>query len=207
MEIKLKFKELFKLISVFAVTLLIVYFIHVRFFKVNVVFYSSLLDVFFSLIIVAILIIKNYLSSSLSRFEKFQSFFILGLLGYSFAISIPTVIDRSLSFYILEKLDQRGGGIKFDRFNEVFTKEYMFEHRLVDIRLTEQEESGTITIKDGCVELTSRGKLISTFSSFFRSNLLPKNRLIMGEYNDDLTHPFNNSLKRPNYECSANDFN
>ena len=43
------------------------------------------------------------------------------LLGYILAISVPTVLDRSLSFYILEKLQQRGGGIQQSRFNEVFT--------------------------------------------------------------------------------------
>ena len=57
------------------------------------------------------------------------------LIGYAFAISIPTVIDRSLSIYILEKIDQRGGGIKQEAFERVFTNEYMLEHRLVDVRL------------------------------------------------------------------------
>jgi hypothetical protein len=123
------------------------------------------------------------------------------LLGYSFAISVPTVIDRSLSFYILEKLQQRGGGIKLDAFDQVFTQEYVKEHRLVDVRLTEQQQSGTIVIRNGCVLLTDWGQTIATTSRYFRNHFLPKQRLLMGEYSDDLTDPFRNSVKRSDYQC------
>jgi hypothetical protein len=123
------------------------------------------------------------------------------LLGYGFAISVPTVIDRSLSFYILEKIQQRGGGIKFDSFDRVFTQEYVKEHRLVDVRLTEQQQSGTITIKDGCVKLTDWGNKIATSSRFFRAHFLPTQRLLMGQYSDSLTDPFRNSSEINDYKC------
>jgi hypothetical protein len=127
--------------------------------------------------------------------------FIWLLLGYAFAISIPTVIDRSLSFYILEKLQQRGGGIKINNFEQVFTQEYVKEHRLVDVRLTEQLESGTIEIKNGCVILTVKGSNIASFSQMFRRNFLPKHRLLMGKYSDDLTNPFRHKLSKIDYLC------
>jgi hypothetical protein len=114
---------------------------------------------------------------------------------------VPTVIDRSLSFYILEKLQQRGGGIKLDAFDQVFTQEYVKEHRLMDVRLTEQQQSGTIVIRNGCVVLTDWGQTIATTSRFFRNHFLPKQRLLMGEYSDDLTDPFRNSVKRVDYQC------
>jgi hypothetical protein len=123
------------------------------------------------------------------------------LAGYAFAISVPTVIDRSLSFYILEKIQQRGGGIKLDSFEQVFTQEYVKEHRLVDVRLTEQLESGTIQINNGCVKLTEKGNRLASFSRAFRQNLLPKQRLLMGKYSDDLTNPFRNSLSESDYTC------
>ncbi|GAB5486345.1 MAG: hypothetical protein Pars93KO_27790 [Parasphingorhabdus sp.] len=122
--------------------------------------------------------------------------------GYVFAISIPTVLDRSLSFYILEKLQQRGGGIEHARIGDVFVKEYLPEFRLVDVRLTEQLESGTIMIEDGCVKLTDRGRRLATFSRFFRQNLLPKKRLLAGEYTDALVDPFKDSpTTKMGYEC------
>ena len=122
--------------------------------------------------------------------------------GFAFAITVPTVLDRSLSFYILEKLQQRGGAIRADAFPQVFTDEYMPEFRLVDVRLTEQEQSGTIVIENGCVRLTPRGQMLASFSRFFRQNLLPKHRLLAGEYTDALVDPFANSKTGTmGYEC------
>lgn len=66
--------------------------------------------------------------------------------GYCFAISMPTVLNRSLSFYLLEKLQQFGGGIRTDLFSDIPTKNCMAEDREGDVRLTEQLESGTISI-------------------------------------------------------------
>jgi hypothetical protein len=114
---------------------------------------------------------------------------------------VPTVIDRSLSFYLLEKIQQRGGGIKEDAFEQLFTQEYVKEHRLVDVRLTEQLESGTIEIKNGCVLLTQKGERVAAFGRYYRTHWLPKQRLLMGQYSDDLTDPFKNSAINNNYVC------
>lgn len=185
----------------FVVILLGCYYIHITFFKVNVVLYSAIFDEVLAATITAAVLSRLDCFLVFNQFEKIQLIAIWFLAGYIFAISIPTVIDRSLSFYILEKLQQRGGGIQLDKFEEVFTKEYVKEHRLIDVRLTEQQESGTITIHNGCVKLTERGDHLATFSRFFRQHFLPKQRLLMGKYSDDLTDPFRHSEKISNYEC------
>jgi hypothetical protein len=107
-------------LSIFSV----IYIIHIWYFRVNVVFYAALVD---SIIAVTLTIIFMLLTGFSKRFltsEKFLLTVIWLLLGYSISISVPTVIDRSLSFYILEKIDQRGGGIRLDAFEEIFIKEY-----------------------------------------------------------------------------------
>ena len=189
----MKIKKALLASGIFLALLLVFYLIHIKYFRVNVVFYSAMLDGLLASVFAAIILFKSKSFSIFNVFEKIQMAAIWFLLGYAFAISIPTVIDRSLSFYILEKLDQRGGGIQLASFEDVFTKEYVKEHRLVDVRLTEQQESGTIIIQDGCVKLTERGKRLASFSRYFRKNFLPKQRLLMGEYTDSLTDPF-----RPN---------
>jgi len=185
----------------FLVTLAIVYIVHTRFFRVDVVFYSAIFDA-----VIAAAVTAGFLSvlgyfRQFNSFEISQTIVIWLLVGYALAISIPTVIDRSLSFYILEKLEQRGGGIRQDRFEEVITREYVKEHRLVDVRLTEQLESGTIVIEDGCVRLTARGETLANFSRYFRRHFLPGKRLLMGEYSADLTDPFRDNSIRPDYGC------
>lgn len=174
----------------FVFLLIAFYIVHLKFFRVDVVFYSAILDGVLAAIVTILIVARAFYFNLYNSFEKLQLFVIWTLAGYAFAISVPTVIDRSLSFYILEKLQQRGGGILQSGFEEVFTQEYVKEHRLVDVRLTEQLSSGTIEIHDGCVKLTKKGDDLAKFSRFFRKNLLPKERLLMGKYTDDLTDPF-----------------
>ncbi|WP_295520749.1 hypothetical protein [uncultured Stenotrophomonas sp.] len=187
--------------AVFIVALLLTYYIHMRYFRVNVVFYASVLDaVIASVLVFGTLHLFKWFSE-FSKLELIQLATIWLLGGYLFAISVPTVIDRSLSFYILEKLQQRGGGIREDAFREVFTDEYVREHHLVEVRLTEQLQSGTIEIQRGCVKLTERGEKLASFSRFYRKNLLPTHRLLMGQYTDALTDPFRDSQMSKDYRC------
>lgn len=170
-----------------------VYVVHARYFLVDVVFYAALADVALASALSGSLLWALSWFRPLGGFEKLQLLSIWLLIGYALAISVPTVIDRSLSFYILEKLDQRGGSIAQDAFPAIIAGEFMREHRVADVRLTEQLESGTITIESGCVVLTEKGRWIAAFSRAFRNHLLPKQRLLMGTYSDDLTDPFRRS--------------
>jgi len=197
----MKFRDSVFATLLFGIIFIAVYLIHNRFFTVNVVFYAAIGDAVIAVIISAVILFFVKVFVSLTVFEKGLLTVVWILLGYSFAISVPAVIDRSLSFYILEKLQQRGGGIKQDSFQYVFVNEYMKEHRLVDVRLTEQLESGTIKIEHGCVLLTPKGSRMAMLSRWYRLNILPKKRLLMGEYSDDLTDPFRNSAPPPDYTC------
>ncbi|ACA12599.1 hypothetical protein [Xylella fastidiosa] len=186
---------------VFIVVMLAFHYIHIIYFKVNVVFYASLLDGVLAAVLVVLLFWIFRFFNNFSSLEIVQLLVIWLLGAYLFAISIPTVVDRSLSFYILEKLQQRGGGIREDAFQQIFQDEYMREHHLVEVRLTEQLQSGTIYIHNGCVKLTERGERLASFSRFYRKNLLPKHRLLMGNYTDTLTDPFRESRMKSDYRC------
>jgi len=190
------------LTAAFMVVLAIVYVVHVWYFNVNVVLYSAILDATISCAIVAAAAIVIRTRLPFDGFSLVLLVVVWALGGYAFAISGPALFDRSLSFYILEKLQQRGGGILESRMADVFKEEYMPEFRLVDVRLTEQLQSGTITVDNGCVTLTPRGERLATLSRFIRTTLLPKHRLLAGVYTDALVDPFRASKKGPiGYEC------
>jgi hypothetical protein len=197
----LKYLKSVAAVLLFIAILLLTYVAYINLLKVDVVFYSSIYAALIALLLFGVLLFAVPVFRFMSPFERVQNLVICALLGYIFAISVPTVIDRSLSFYILEKLQQRGGGIQLSKFDYIFTTEYMREHRLVDIRLTEQAESGTIVIEGDCVKLTPRGKRLAAFGQFFRKNFLPKRRLLRGEYTDQLTDPFMRSDAAPDYMC------
>jgi hypothetical protein len=194
----MKFFRAFAATILFVALLLATYYIHIRFFTVNVVFYAAITDGVIAALLTGLIM---WTSQTFNGFEKLQLVVIWLLSGYCFAISVPTVIDRSLSFYILEKIQQRGGGIQQSRFADVFTQEYLKEHRLVDVRLTEQLESGTIVIQNGCVKLTDKGQKLAATSRYFRQHFLPKQRLLMGQYSSDLTDPFRQSANIVDYQC------
>ena len=190
------------LTAAYVIVLAIVYVVHVWFLNVNVVFYSAILDAMISCAIVAALSLVVRAHLPFDGFSLSLLVVIWALGGYAFAISGPALFDRSLSFYILEKLQQRGGGILELRMGDVFREEYMPEFRLIDVRLTEQLQSGTIAIENGCVKLTPRGERLATLSRFVRTTLLPKHRLLMGVYTDALVDPFRASKTGPiGYEC------
>jgi hypothetical protein len=187
----------------FVVLLVVIYWAWMRFGRVNVVFYSAIGCAVAAALMMALPLFASRLFAGFTGLERLQLLAIWLLAGYAFAISVPTVIDRSLSFYLLEKLQQRGGGIREDAFADVFTKEYLPEHRLVDVRLTEQMQSGTIVIRDGCVLLTQRGQRMADFSRWFRAHWLPRQRLLMGRYTDDLTNPFRHGATPVDYTCGT----
>lgn len=184
----------------FVACLLVVYYLRVRYGKVDVVLYNAIVSAVIATAIVGVFLGSRFFGE-MTGLEKSQLLVIWLLIGYAFAISVPTVIDRSLSFYILEKLQQRGGGIREDKVPDVFVNEYMVEYRLVDVRLTEQLQSGTIAIDHGCVRLTPLGERLASFSRFFRLHFLPKERLLMGAYSDDLVDPFRRSTTQVDYTC------
>ena len=181
-------------------TLSFIYIVHINYFKVDVVLYSAIFD---SILAATIASAATFFirSNTFTKFEKTLISIIFFLLGYIISITIPTIIDRSLSFYILEKIQQRGGGIKLQKFEDIFVKEYLKEHRLIDVRLTEQLKSGNIIIDNNCVRLTEQGNRLATMSRYFRQHYLPKKRLLMNDYTDDLTNPFRNSSKEFYYGC------
>lgn len=187
----------------FLMILVAVYYIHINFFPIDVVFYAAIFDAALAVAVAGSGLFALPMFNLLGIFEKMLVLVIWVLTGYALAISVPTVLDRSLSFYILEKLQQRGGGILQDRFEQVFVEEYMVEYRLVDVRLTEQLQSGTILVEDDCVLLTAKGRMLATFGSYFRKNWLAKERLLMGEYSADLTDPLRNSKGGFDYGCSS----
>jgi len=197
----MKYLKFFVATMLFGVLLLLTYWAHVSFLKVNVVFYAAMLDGALATLLMLFVVSSIKWLKVFTVFEKLQLGLFWLLLGYAYAISIPTVIDRSLSFYTLEKLQQRGGGIQLAAFGGVYANEYMKEHRLVDVRLTEQQQSGTIVIENGCVKLTARGNALATASRFFRAHFLPRQRLLMGEYSSDLTDPFKSSTAQVDYLC------
>ena len=194
----MKIYSLFFIIFIFFILFFIIHLIHFYFFEVDVVLYSTFFDFIITLIV--ILTFMRFFNV-LNLTEKSLTFALLTTFGIIYSLAIPTIIDRSLSIYILEKIQQRGGGVLKNSLEKIFIDEYMKEHQLMEIRLTEQLKSGTVYIEKDCIKLTKKGDLIAKFSKFYRANFLPKNRLILDEYSDQLINLFKDNEKNIDYKC------
>jgi len=157
-----------------------------------VVLYSAIFDSTLASIITIIILWNRSYFKLFTRFEKLQIFLIYLLIGYSLSISIPTIIDRSVSIYLIEKIKSNGGSVKKSALKEL-VKDYITELQVIEVRLTEQLKSGNIIIENECVKLTKRGKIVSWLTYNFKKYFLPKKRLLLGEYDDDLTDIYKNS--------------
>jgi hypothetical protein len=197
-----KWIEIAALVASLVVAFLIVNLIHFQFFQVYVVLYSCLLD---ALLASAIVLPAWWFLRGKTGALAVTEFTLAALVGnlaiIIYAIMGPTVVDRSLSIYIVEKLADRGGQISEAALHDVFVKEYMPEYRLLDVRLTEQVSSGTAVIKDGCIILTPRGAFLASAMSAYRKIFLPRKRVLMGEVTDELTDPFRNRTPQVDVTC------
>lgn len=189
-------------VALYATLTVLTYWAYIHLFPVDVVLYAAVWAACLALFAYGALVFIASFARTFSPLEKTQNLVICALLGYALALTFPTVIDRSLSFYILEKLQQRGGAIQVQHLDKVFQEEYVREHRLMDVRLTEQLQSGTVQIDAAnCLRLTPRGDRLARFSRFFRAHWLPPRRLVAGAYTQDLVDPFARDAAVPDYLC------
>lgn len=190
--------KIFSFLSFLYLTLLIaIYWIHITFIKVDVLLYSAIQDVLIATIIFMLFMVIQKKIIVFNLFELLLSSIVFLLVGYILAISIPTIIDRSLSFYLLEKIKQNNG-LREESLKSLIQQDYINELKVPEMRITEQLESGTILIKNGCITLTNKGEKISSFSIFFKKYFLPKMRLIKESYSDELN---TSQLSINKYHC------
>lgn len=198
------FLHIIALLVLWGIMFICIHLIHFRFFIVDVVFYAAFFDVLLSAGLLAV-IYALFLRTRLKI--SWQNLLLSTLLGFScgyiFAITVPTVIDRSLSAYILEKLVQRGGAVQEGALNQIFVEEYIPEFKLMDVRLQEALSSGTVVIENGCIRITSKGARVAGMTQFYRRNFLPKKRRLMGEVTDDLVNPFSDNGQKVDYLCQT----
>lgn len=136
-----------------------------------------------------------------SKFEIFNFFMIAALIGSLYSVIGPTVIDRSLSIYLLEEVLDNGGKVKKEALEEIIRNDYLFEHQVAKIRMTEQLKSGTIELHGNCIVITKWGELIVHLSRKFREHFLPNKRLLGENYTNELINANQRSGPLSDYKC------
>lgn len=175
---------------------------HFHWWPVSVILYACLWDIFLATTVTSALYygLRRH-SGPLTWIETGLVNVAAVLVLFVYAILGPTVIDRSLSIYIVETIDQRGGEVAEAAMPRIIVSEFMDEYHVSDVRMTEQVTSETVRIEDGCIHLTAKGKRLAAFTSWYRATLLPKRRRIGERVTDVLTRQPNPDRRKVSFEC------
>jgi len=140
-------------------------FIVIRNFFINgILFYQGLVSIIFAaLLLIPIFIIKK-------NFLEMLGYFLFSIMFcYSFLITIPALIDRSISLYILATVYEKEK-ISKEEIDNYFIKGFVIKNKAVNKRLEEQIFTKNIINNNGVYQITSRGILINKFN-IMMSNL------------------------------------
>jgi hypothetical protein len=197
-----KFIAVVALIALYLMLFLCIGIVHFRFLAVTVVLYAALLDAALAAVVTAVIAFGPLRPRLTATAAEIALSLCLGvLLAVLYSIMVPTLIDRSLSLYMLEKLHAHGAGITPESLARAITEDYFDERRVVDARLIEQLKSGTITIANGCVRLTPRGKLVVRLSQLYRKTLLPRPHEFLAATPGDLAAKSQHSVRGISRAC------
>lgn len=143
-----------------------------RCFDDGVIFYQGLL-------LCVILAACNYYLFRRSDFILEKTLLIFFVL-YSFNITVPALLDRSISYYIIG-LTANEDGVGLEKYRHAFYKGFILNNGAIEKRLDEQKLSGNIICFEDKCRLTSRGAFIFKMNLFLTKVLNLDSRYVSPE--------------------------
>lgn len=126
-------------------------------------YYDGLIAVFaiISICYVGISILYKYAENKVSHFPRqslFTAAFAAAMLVYSFHITLPTIIDRSISLFVLSRMEGGSAGVPVEDLQASFIKGYVHNYSAICRRLDEQLISGNVVFQNNKYYLTKNGE-------------------------------------------------
>ncbi|WP_062732905.1 hypothetical protein [Sphingobium abikonense] len=76
----------------------------------------------------------------------------------SFLIVFPVTFDRSITMFLLARIERQDGQLDPSGLEQVFVRQYLGDLRQIDRRIAEQSLSGTIRVERGRIHITPQGR-------------------------------------------------
>jgi len=141
-------------------------------YRLNVLFYRGIIVMFVCILVTGVIgffVKKRFRIST----ESFVAALMMTLaLHVGFFIVFPVTYDRSVTTYMLYKLDTKTdadcNGINKKNLERYFIKEYVQNQKALDRRIHEQLTIDSIMEKNGCLTLTNNGKVILRIADFVK---------------------------------------
>ncbi len=149
-----------KFLSFFAISLfliaifLAIHILHFRIFKPEFVLKASIIDALLTVLTFCAILI---LFTKQDKFVIFSSGICTLLFLAIYSILIPTMVDRSISVYLLIYLnDAKNNELEVEEL-----KKRLRNPQIIEKRLTEHQRSGAIEIKNNKIKITKKGKILA----------------------------------------------
>jgi hypothetical protein len=95
-------------------------------------------------------------------------------LNITFLITFPVTFDRSITMFLLARIEQHDGRLDGRGLEELFIREYLGDMRQINRRIAEQSLSGNIRVTGGRIFLTPQGEKLlvggRTVGGWFRAD-------------------------------------
>lgn len=75
-----------------------------------------------------------------------------------FLITFPVTFDRSITMFLLARIERHDGELDAPRLEQLYVREYLGDMRQIDRRVKEQALSGTIRVDQGRIHITPQGR-------------------------------------------------
>lgn len=149
----------FSKILIFFVIFNIVFSLTRNFFENGILFYQGILTAFVTLIIFIIFYLLKKIKIDYNLL--IASFFIC----YSYLITIPALLDRSISLYFLTLLDKKGT-LTLNEIDQYFINDFVYNKGSSKKRLDEQQFSGNIRLENELYKINDNGRRINKLNGF-----------------------------------------
>jgi hypothetical protein len=133
--------------------------------------------IFYQGLIVMLVMVFLYLAFYIAVQSKFKlnfkeavpfSIIISSLLFYSFHITVPSLLDRSISLYIIA-LTGKHGRIMVNDYHRHFISGFIEGNKAIEKRIEEQVLTGNLVVESGYYKLTSRGQRLQEINNILVS--------------------------------------
>lgn len=143
----------------------------------EIIFYEGIsIIIFLTFIYIILFLILRKLNINILIFRDIH-IFVFALISYffivySYLITIPTMVDRSLSLYIIKEISKKNeNGLNNNQLISSIQKEFLINNDQYNKRIAEQLKSGNIYIKDDILFITKKGKINNKINIFLKKIL------------------------------------
>jgi len=87
----------------------------------------------------------------------------------AFFVTVPVTLDRSISVFLLDQINNHEQGVSKQDLTSEFVSEYVYNRDAIGRRLFEQTASKNIEVSNGTIKLSNRGRCFLRTAGIIKS--------------------------------------